>query len=49
MNDDLTRRDLIAALVFAGMHAKTNDPDERFAVIQADRLIEALKIKGKIK
>lgn len=46
MDDEMTKRELIATLIFAGMHANNGDGDEMYAVIQADRLIEELKQKG---
>jgi mannose-1-phosphate guanylyltransferase len=46
MEDEITKRDLVAAIIFAGMHANSGDGDERYAVIQADRLIEELNKKG---
>lgn len=46
MENEITKRDLVAAIIFAGMHANNGDGDERYAVIQADRLIEELNKKG---
>jgi len=40
----LTKREFIAALIFAAMHGAPDErrADERYAVIQADRLLEQL-------
>lgn len=46
MDDEITKRELIATLIFAGMHAFNGDGDERYALVQADRLIEELNKKG---
>lgn len=43
MEDEITKRDLVAAIIFAGMHANNGDGDERYAVVQADRLIAELE------
>lgn len=42
---DFTKREVVAMLIFAGMHANNGDGDERYAVIQADRLIAELEKK----
>lgn len=43
MEDELTKRELLAFFLFAAMHARDGDGDERFAVLQADRLLAELK------
>ena len=49
MEDEMSKRELVATLIFAAMHAAPNESraDEGYAVIQADRLLSELNQKGR--